>query len=100
MAYDLQENVFGVTSKKSLHDLCVRKFAGRSRTKTFRASLGKVRQKSFTPPRIYLLLHPWTRYISSAHVFINDQQFIPPNTPSKDMLKLKINQFFKKITEN
>jgi len=46
-----------VTSKKSLHDLCGRKFIGKSPTTTFRASLGKFGQKSFAPPKICLLLY-------------------------------------------
>ena len=41
-----------VTSKKGLDDLCERKFVGISRTKTFRASLGKFWKKSFAPPKI------------------------------------------------
>jgi len=46
-----------VTPRKGLHDLCGRKFVGKRRTKTFRASLGKLRQKSFAPPNVCLLLH-------------------------------------------
>ena len=41
-----------VTPKKGLYDLCGRKSVGKTRTKTFRASLGKVGQKSFAPPKI------------------------------------------------
>jgi len=50
---------WGGHTKKGLHDLCDRKFVGRSRTKSFRASLGKFGQKSFAPPKISLLLHLW-----------------------------------------
>jgi len=46
-----------VTPKKGLHDLCGRKFVGKSRPATFWASLGKFGQKSFAPPKICLLLH-------------------------------------------
>ena len=45
------------TPKKGLYVLCGRKFIGKTRTKTFRASLGKVGQKSFASPKISLLLH-------------------------------------------
>jgi len=62
-AQSLQKNklrpFFGVHSKKYLNNLCGRKFLGRSRTTTVRASLGKFRQKSFAPPKICLLLHLW-----------------------------------------
>jgi len=50
---------FGGRIKKSLHDLCGRKFVGKSHTKTFRASLGKFRQKPFATPKICLLVHLW-----------------------------------------
>jgi len=47
---------FWRSHQKGLHDLSGRKFAGKSRTKNFRARLGKFGQKSFAPPKIYLLL--------------------------------------------
>jgi len=39
-----------VTSKEDLHNICGRKFVGKSRT-TFRASLGKFGRKSFAPSK-------------------------------------------------
>jgi len=49
-----------VTPKRSsVHDLCGRKFVGKSRTTTFWASLGKFGQRSFAPPKFCLLLHLW-----------------------------------------
>jgi len=45
-----------LTHKKGLHDLCGRKFVGKSCRKMFRASLRKFGQKSFAPPKICLLL--------------------------------------------
>ena len=46
-----------IIPKKGLLDLCGRNFVGRSRTKTFRASLGKFGQKSYATPKICLFLH-------------------------------------------
>jgi len=40
-----------VMPKKRLHYLSGRKFVGKSGAKTFRASLGKIRQKSFSPQK-------------------------------------------------
>jgi len=40
-----------VISKKGLHDLCWRIFAGKSRTKTFRASLGKFGRNPSQPQK-------------------------------------------------
>jgi len=40
--------ILEVTPKRSLHDLCGRKFTGKSCTKTFRASLGRFGQ-NFAP---------------------------------------------------
>jgi len=47
-------NFFGGYTKKGLYDLCGRKYVGKSHTNTFRASLGKFRQKSFAPQKICL----------------------------------------------
>jgi len=62
-AQSLQANTwssfFGGHTKKGLHDLCGSKFVGKSRTKTFRTSLGKFGQKSFATPKIFLFLHLW-----------------------------------------
>ena len=41
-----------VTPKRGLHDLCGRKFVGKSRTKTFRASLGKFGQNPSNPKNL------------------------------------------------
>ena len=41
--------------KEVFYKVCGRKFAGKSHTKTFRVSLGKFGQKSFTLPKICLL---------------------------------------------
>ena len=47
-----EDHILKVTPKKSLTDLCERKFVGKiSHTKTFHASLGKFGQKSFAPPK-------------------------------------------------
>jgi len=50
-----------VAPKKGLNNLCGRRFLGKSRTTTFRASLGKFGQKSFAIPKICLLLHLYER---------------------------------------
>jgi len=47
---------FGGHIKKVFMFFVWRKFLGKSRTKTFRANLGKFGQKSFAPPKIWLLL--------------------------------------------
>jgi len=49
----------GGHTKKSLHDLCGRKFVRKSHRTIFRASLGKLGQKSFAPLKICSLLHLW-----------------------------------------
>ena len=46
-----------IIPNKDLHVLPGRKFVGKSRRTTFRASLGKFGQISFAPPNICLLLH-------------------------------------------
>ena len=61
--------VFGISYQNFLLDVIskkvfmifVRKFVGKSRTKTFRASLGEIGQKSFKTPKICLLLHLWSK---------------------------------------
>jgi len=40
------------TPKKDLHDLCGRKFVGKSCTNTFRASLGKSGKKFSSPKKL------------------------------------------------
>ena len=67
---------FAGCTKKGLHDLCGRKYVGKSRPKTFRASLGKFEQKSFAPPKICLLLQLWLQYRvtqkNSHHLNLNN----------------------------
>ena len=48
---------FGSHTEKSPYDLCGINFEGKSRTKFFLASLGKLGQKFFASPNICLLLH-------------------------------------------
>ena len=55
----------GDHTKKYLHDLCERKFVGRSPTKTFRVSLWKFGQKSFAHAKMRLLLHLWLQVWSN-----------------------------------
>ena len=47
-----------IFSKIGFHDLCGRKYSHKKLPETFQASLGKFRQKSFTPPKFAMLLHP------------------------------------------
>jgi len=47
--------------QKKVFMIFVRKFVGKSRTKTFRANLGEIGQKSFPTPKICLLLHIWSK---------------------------------------
>ena len=55
-----EDLIMEVTPKQGLLDLCERKILGKvSHTKTFRISLGKLRQKSFASPKVCLLLHLW-----------------------------------------
>jgi len=60
-AQHLQKNkwrsFFGSHTKNGLHDLCGRKFVGKSCTKTFRANLGEIRAKILRTLKICLLLH-------------------------------------------
>jgi len=58
-----------VIPKKGLHDLRRRQFVGKTRTKTFWASLRKFGRKSFAPPAKFCLLPHlwiWARVIENA----------------------------------
>jgi len=60
------EDLFGGHTKKMSSWSMWEKIYRQSRTKTFRASLGKFGQKSFAPPKIFLLLHLRT---STLHLY-------------------------------
>jgi len=59
---------FELTPKRGLHDLCGRKFAGKSCTKTFRASLGKL-GKSFAPQKFACSYTWWKGIFAPVALF-------------------------------
>ena len=68
-AQGLHKNLFfedlfmDVTPKRDLHDLCGRKFVGKSCTKNFSGKFEQIRAKSFA--KICLLLHRWWKGTSA-----------------------------------
>jgi len=56
--------ILDVTPEMVFIDFSGREFVGKSRTSTFRASLGKFGQKSFAPQKICLLLYT---YVQEVH---------------------------------
>jgi len=75
---------FGDDTQNVLHDICGRNFVGKSRTETFRESVGKLGQKSFSPPKNFLLIHLWLRWTTRAsleqpggHLTIEMQEQLP-----------------------
>jgi len=71
---------FELTPKRSLHDRCGRKFAGKSCTKTFRASLGKL-GKILRTPKICLLLHMMKRHLRPRCPLLKEQKWKRPVMP-------------------
>jgi len=64
-----QEDLFlEVTPKRGLHDLCGRKFRGKSCTKKLFGKFGEIRAKSFTPRKF-------------ACSYTNDEKAIPSPLP-------------------
>ena len=93
--------LFGCHTKKCLHDLCRRKFAGKVPQKTFWASLRKFWQKSFPLPQMCLLLRLRPQPPRTGHVY---STFVDQSSQVEKFLLLKLwlyicrmlNMFFKK----